>query len=1145
MSEGKPFSILRTGLRSGEFVEGIQSSDKGKKGNRGTIMQVDFGEDYLFRPYSGFYVPNDLNIRDGLNFGFFGNMTYGERDLWIKENFTNSKNYISDFSGKLRFLSIGGEFTKLSSEDQKRLMSGEWISIRDVFDMFPKKPGSKAANHTLIFRGSIWSLVNQDVKPDIDFYFDLIDCNFSEIQTRSRVCIVKIERFTIGVCDEEQGDDYPESEEIKSQLVWFTPGILKSCIQKCIRMYPIDVQINDLLYPVEDVLITTFVMLLKHPGSFVPDLNTFVKGSESAMKRLAVSIIEDSSSTQEVITSLFLAALAARSNFVFSNEYVYKCCEWASNSLNPNCFVYDWHNLKGREQAFEDFVVCKTLEVLKSFESDINMLKSICENNWITESSIKVRPKVMPTEHCFDQHCTTAVIHLYNVKDSYPEPESVVKLFWDESSKFNPRKHNFKLNKQVKLAQKRFWKIKTNTRHFVEAKGEPIVFSKELSESWISGMIGPMENKVSGINTLSFFHPENISSIVTIRAPSRVKDERELTDEEMAYCAELVANKKRTTFHLKELSIGIDHDFVFTNDAFYISTEKGRIPWVEFCNEEISINVLPKQEMLTFDTLIDLITTRISDGVVEKWEEKLFGYISKMRNEVIFRLGMYIRVISNKISLYKISRDGTGTYLSVNWTDSYVFRFLCYCCALMPGVIQIDFSNNKSYESLDISFKINNMFFWNHVRNIVFSQFTQELYDWGVEFKDDRTPKDHQIEAVESIMDRIKFGKRGNIVFISVGGGKTLITILTLFEMMRRGCLPKYVVYSLPPSAYESVLAEFSRSGLPTTLLDSTIQGKKHGKNKLKEFHVNFIKQDHLREDDMRAHLVENSLDTFLILDEFHLVMNTGTQRTSVALELSKICNNFIAMTGTLIKNSDATGIIEWVSQVVDFELTTKNYMVGVATLISRKINLGIEERRIFVDVPMNREEYYSYVDSKLGGTAERVDFRKAVNICYEVTQDAIFDETLKYLNGFSTEDGTFIPPEDHIFVIALSSKMQDYLSERFESNGIKCFKVTSKTSINMTPETKTNYRDIRIVIATMSHSTGYNLTACKTLIWGVYFSNQATRTQMCARVARMGQQSPYVNIVTIHTGILSHTLAYYEDARSLERALSDLAKSI
>ena len=343
---------------------------------------------------------------------------------------------------------------------------------------------------------------------------------------------------------------------------------------------------------------------------------------------------------------------------------------------------------------------------------------------------------------------------------------------------------------------------------------------------------------------------------------------------------------------------------------------------------------------------------------------------------------------------------------------------------------------------------------------------------------------------------------------------------------MKMSELPKYVVYSLPPSAIESVVNEFEKGNFPYVVLDSTLQGKRKGNNNLVEYTINFIKHDQLRE--LKDQLTENSNDIFLILDEFHLMLNMNTQRTSIALELSKICNNFIAMTGTLIKDSDPTGIIEWTSQVVDFLLTPDNYLVGVATLISKKINYGIEEKRKFVDIEMNVPEYYDCVTSNLGGNAKETNFRQAVNICYDVIQEEIFNTGMNILKS-----------EAPIFIVALNTKMQTWLANKFKDI-YKCFIINSNNSINLTTP-----GDIQVVITTMSHSTGYNLTACKTMITSVYFSNQATRTQMEGRIIRMGQISPYVDIIILHTGILSYILDKYEEARSIEKALKALATEI
>ncbi len=372
-------------------------------------------------------------------------------------------------------------------------------------------------------------------------------------------------------------------------------------------------------------------------------------------------------------------------------------------------------------------------------------------------------------------------------------------------------------------------------------------------------------------------------------------------------------------------------------------------------------------------------------------------------------------------------------------------------------------------------------------------------------------------------MDRIKFNKRGNLIWIEVGQGKTFIVTTVIGNLISSHQMPQYCVYTLPPSAFSTIENELRLGNLPYNIIDGT----KNGNKNILPNVINLIKHDHLRL--LSEKLVEIANSTFLIIDEFHLLLD-DTKRTSIGLELAKLSSNFIGMTGTLIKDKDEKKVIQWLSQVVEFEVTPKNYMIGVASLISRKLNLGIEENRIFIDVPMINEEYYKCVTSDFGGTAMRTQFKEAVIICYDTLYNAILERISHYL---SMDDyPIFVVVKDNVTQLRLNNDLKN----------INTFMITNKTSINLTPDMTT---DLKVIITTSRHSTGYTLTACKTMITGVYFSNEATRSQLVGRILRMGQRSNVVNIEILHTGLLSYTLEHYEDCRSITKTLSDLAKSV
>lgn len=1113
--------LYRTGLFTSDYIIGLNKA-KGKNFNFGTIIQVRFDKDCYFPPT---LESIDDEFIEGLEYGYLSTIGKSKRVKFLKKNSTRKEIYLSDLKLELRFITLTGVFSTLDNVSE--LTDNNWIQMKDLFDSIPG--GKKTSRrHSLIFRPSIWALYDGGRIEEPDYYFDLLNCSFEEERTQNRVCIVKIGKYNIGVCDEDQGELPKINKKIKNKLNWFTPAIHKSLIQKCIRMYAENVQIDDELFDTIDVLKTSFLMLMEHPGSFVPDIKMFVKGSESALKRFAVAIMEDSSLTRKEITSLLFAALAARKNFIFSTRYIEQCLNWLEESLSERCYEYHYEST-GKKLKKKDRIVCDLLKELGSLGSDHTMVLSICEYGWTTITDFKDRPKIMNIVHCLDQHCTTQVIHFYQYGSDI---KKIIHDMWHKSSGFNPRKHTYKISKKIENAQLNYWKLKSRTPIKTKITTTKIEYKKNIDSSWISGIIGPMKNnvKINGrkTETISFFHPEDLSNIVTIRKPSRAKDQEELTDEQLEECAKNIREEKSSKFHLKEEAIGIDNNFKCVEDEFYIYTEEGKQRWIDFCDSEEKIRIGEYESNITFDEIIESISTISYNCINSNWESTIVRLLDEMESTVIFRLAMYIRVVTTRFGLYKISRDGTGVYQSVNDTDIDVFKFLCYCCYLLPIVISIEKRNEDVMETTSIMFEITNLFFWNKIRHLVFDKISKiKLYNWEITKEDERELKEYQTESVEKIIDRSKFGKRGNIMWMPVGTGKTLIVMESLYRLSKMTMLTKYVIYTLPPETIKSVVKEFKMFGIPYNVCDFTKA------TKIKKYHVNFIKHDQLRRDEVKEFLIEKSADIFLVLDEFHKMMSIETQRTSIALEISKLCNNFIAMTGTLIKGGDNSeqGIIEWVSQIVEFELTKKNYLVGISMLISRKINLGIEEVRTNKMIKMTNEEYYSYVTPKFGGAASKVDFRNAIRICYDIIKYSLIKYGLKVLKK-----------EKYVFIVALNKEMQNWISQEFLKLDIESFCISGNNPILLTPDMDVSYR---VIITTMSFSTGYTITACKTMIQSVYFSNQATRTQMLGRICRMGQPSNHVDIITLHTGLLSYIYEKYEDARSVECAMKDLAKEI
>jgi hypothetical protein len=525
---------------------------------------------------------------------------------------------------------------------------------------------------------------------------------------------------------------------------------------------------------------------------------------------------------------------------------------------------------------------------------------------------------------------------------------------------------------------------------------------------------------------------------------------------------------------------------------------------------------------------------------------RITSLLSRLPKEILHRLQMYVRPIQYLIEIYRISRDGTSTYLTVSWKDTGVFQTLLQISVLAPAVVKP--LNNFKFMIIDFAL-------WNEIRYqichlatsvVESSQLTASSADhrgasggsWptSYRFHDERKLFTHQQAAVDQIKFRFQTGRRGNLIWIPVGLGKTFIVTTIIGWLMSINQLPPYVVYTLPSSAIDSVSRELEMGNLPFVVLD--YRGAKSQKNSvsIERHKVNLIRHDHMRMAGADgSDLIAIASETLFIVDEFHLTLNE-TKRTSIALEMAKLSVNFIGMSGTLIKDNSPSGVIEWVSQVVDFQVTPSNYWVAVAALISRKTVLGIVENRQFISIDMTLEErarYDQYVEPRFGGKAVRMNFRAAVDICYQVIYRKIMELTLQSSSKKSDKP---------VFVVCKDNAMQTNLANELRRHGREVFCISAHQSITLTPQDKKLYD---VVLTTSAHSTGYTLTQCEKMITAVYFSNQATRDQLEGRLLRMGQTAKEVQILILHTGILSYTLNHYEDARSMNKSLQDLAETV
>lgn len=1132
--------VFQTGIRSGEFI----TSSQGAKQNQGSLFQVR--GDY---PPSRSALPTDdyewaIFSQQLESIPFFAKLSFPERKAWLITHSTPDDDlYLQEVPLKVKIIRLSGSFfrEKLDDETITRLTKGNpedpegYWDLSYIYQLIPKKPGSRAARHTLIFRPSNWTLHNspwEDQSKLQSFSGLVIDLEipaFGYVSNEPVDYLVPIgEGQVLGMRTKSSSDPVSLPEQTKpivEFLSWATPSVHKSLIQKIIRTGAATVEewSGDL------VLIVSFVMLLNHPGAFVPDIQRFVTGQESALKRLAVSICEDSYTPYPgELMSLYAAALLTQVQ-----------PRWKPTLTQVN----RWIQLATQARADRRYYLYSTktqapvpsspttvyqvnhllLATLKSFETDLNMLGTM-DGSYAEGQTLL---KSMPFIHALDQHNITDIVY-YFPKDLNLPYHELVKLIWERSSGVNPRKgmsldESDPVIQMIRGAQRLIYLAKTTQpveRTLIQGQ---TTFEYTLDDSWLSGMVGP----ITVGEYLVSLHPQDIYTYVVIKRPSRGdKDLTQLSPEVQEQAQIRVKQILSGGVPLKIISSALPWFsggiLYLQNDQYVIQLGDTLIPWDQAKRMTRSF---PHHSPLPLS--LENSIKWVGPGIEVQSEESLRKLIEALSESVRQRILVHLSSGRSVISMFKVSRDGTGQEFTVKPEDTGAFHFFSALCVLYPGALRKLNTREFKVTYGPLIWRIQEQL----SREVRKTKFTG-VEEWGSIYdRLNRKLWPHQ----QSGWQRLLSG-RGHLLWFPVGLGKTLIILRYIQELIQTQSMPQYLVYTLPPSAIENTIREVTAFGLKVHLMDFRKQSSLDEKT-LKPFTVNLVKHDHIRLSQGLFH--EKITETLFIVDEFHLTLNK-TIRTSLALELAKTSHDFIGLTGTITQSENVDDLIEWLQQIVPFEVTVDNFWSAASMMVSGLIQTGVRVNRHELEVEMNpevKERYLKLVGASLGGNNPNPsvkDFRDAVDLCQQVCLLSMTNAVISYYNQGET-----------LFVVTKDIAQQNELKNLLLSVGLperEIILLDKDTSVALSSDSQS---PIRVIVTTIRHSTGYTCTKSRIMLTSVYFSNQATREQLEGRINRIGQKSPEVWLMTFHTGILTHILKRYDQARTLSQALKQLAPEV
>lgn len=1208
----KAIALNSTGARSGDIIIGVTDLSDGAiiRIIEGTVppSKKDLDEVRLF-PDMWEVLLRKLDVID-----FFHEMSIFERSVWLSLNERAGDYDIAETDAIIEVMDVGkSNFLTIDSDQVTQILSGNeeredkgWSAL-EVRNMFPLKPGSKARRPTLIFHPHRWKLnisyqrVSTIDGPVYDSNGKIVDG--SSMEDEEFVVFENIPKSYLaskqGYKIDEKGPFgivwSPEHKEVdylgvlKSRIAPadrkkvdmvveacynFTAAGYKSLLQKIIRYAPLWVVVGDEEIDASLVLEAVFTLLLIDPGSFIPDIQRFVTGRESAVKRLLVTILEDSYSDDK--TSLLklavLSFLAQRINVwrLTQEDYIWALEVCKSALAERRTFEHDIekgmklmpYSISSDASDLEN--LSALLDEVKSFATDLGMTRFIASNAGRSAKLEKVeRPRVMNIEHCIDQHWAPEIVYFLPMKiaEQYREESSkpFSKLFrqiFDNVTGVNSRRKGRGLSGRdasssddfvlsVKEAQKLTMVAKqTSISPLKTTKGAYRILSK-LDISWIAGLAGPI-NASGKPPAMVTMKPNDPYQLVAIRKPARGMKDGTLTDERIEDAIAKVEKELSTTgISLNKANPPVPEigrcKLKKRGDEYIFVDGKNVKTWDQISNIDETIPFL-EQTDVTLETAL----LYSGDGLQNRAFLDLENVIGLYSVKTIRRLLSYISSYRAEIEIARLSKDGGGTAQTPAIEDVGACQILLYSALLFPKAL-------KRVQGYVSRFKIHYApLFW-EIKSKIAAHLAARLKEnkevkWAkVADSSKRKLRTYQLESIDEMKAKNASGKKGHFIWIPPGLGKTLISFTYLQHLISDGRMPANVIYSCPESAIKSIIKEIEYFGFQINLL-IPIQGwKKHpfsnyakDPHKVLERHINIIEHDHLRY--MPEHLTTKASESIFIIDEVHKALN-DTLRTSIALEISRLSIDFIAMTGTPIVDSNTYKLIWWLEQIVEFEVNDKNFWVAVNGMIAKKVNTGIFVDKQDVLTALTTSEadvYYSLVPLAMGGKNARpthADITKAIDICYKACDREMVRQTLDFLKE-----------KKGVMMVAKTEEHQNILKAALIKAGMKDKDIyLLKTSIFMTDEAVLDgsIPDYKVVIVPTRKSEGYTLTRMRAMVTCVYPSNNATREQLEGRINRVSQHSKEVHYRVVHTGILTYILQHHNDAASLSAVLSAIAKEI
>jgi len=930
-------------------------------------------------------------------------------------------------------------------------------------------------------------------------------------------------------------------------------GELKSLLQKLLRFAPRKVVMGDQRYETSLVLQAVCECSLVHPGGKSPNTGLFVRGLPSFLKRLAVTMVEDSWTDATILQELLLMSIIASNDATYfpTAKQLANIFAGAHQALRSTRAVVYY-----QDQVSEPLVLKPGLshvqrascflDILKSFPWDLTMVRSVATQQTLKFQVSEIRPEEMDIAHYLDHHVGPEFAYFLNptaleiareryvaseifgdLNDQQSKPYAILfREVFHASSGFNCRRTPEKLcymetqdefAKMIRAAQSRYF-IEKHLK-FCSAQEAPVVdehknvtIEVELDPMWLAAAIGHLAVRVKQQNYFVFVtqvEPEVVLGVA--RVPSRQQKDIEIDEDARS---EVI----QAGFELLQKGVPIQEAHIVF----------GKHTGIILLNNKL--HLVQNQDTFVPDMLISSETNCDFHKVKRSLEATSLPALQ--------RLWQLSQGFCKAIEFPKVARCGGPEDRPINIYDIEVFQ-LCLKLTPMLNLVRLRV------------FDVVQPVVWWHVRDEILKLViaekiqkkspTQAQKTWHIHADTmQRTPTATQVKAMETLKRRSNVS---NFVVMEAGSGKTFIIGQFLLYLAKIKQLPKHVLFVTPASAMEGVEFELRQFTDDIVVRDMT-KSKKSQKGLAPG--ITILNQDHMR---LSSDLFKRDMpETLLVADEFHLCLCQKTQRTKMMLEWAASCKQLVALSGTPTISHELYDLLPMLAPIVPFELTLKNFFVGYSYAINHKTCVDIEIETQIENIPMPKSstKYWDLLPASLGGKNAKRLAGKDLNHLITWSQDIA---TLKMVELAKFDVSVL---KNTVFLVARKSahvtQMCDLLVQMgMAREDIYCI-LEKKDAITLTEVSIEQKKDPRmrrykVIIAPLNMSTGYSVSIANVQISTIYPSNSANREQMRHRIKRLSSRFKKVCYVTVVCGRIQELIEFRQDKDdSLSSILKDLA---